>query len=38
MKPIYGYLFEPIDENSGVYIKSLFEGSVVNAPTFLLED
>jgi hypothetical protein len=35
-KPVYGYLFEPTSETSGVYIKSLFEGSEVVGPTFLL--
>jgi len=33
---IYGYLFEPTSETSGVYIKSLFEGSEVVGPKFLL--
>ena len=35
-KPVYGYLFEPTSETSGVYIKSLFEGSEVVGPKFLL--
>ncbi|RLG16577.1 hypothetical protein DRN69_00510 [Candidatus Pacearchaeota archaeon] len=37
MVPIYGYLFEPISETSGKYIKSLFEGSEVVGSEFLLK-
>ncbi|RLI61796.1 MAG: hypothetical protein DRO88_12620 [Promethearchaeia archaeon] len=36
MRPVYGYLFEPTSETSGVYIKSLFEGSEIVGPKFLL--
>jgi len=36
MMPVYGYLFEPVSETSGKYIKSLFEGSKVVGPEFLL--
>lgn len=36
-KSVYGYLFEPTSETSGVYIKSLFEGSEVVGPKFLLK-
>jgi len=35
-KSVYGYLFEPTSETSGIYIKSLFEGSEVVGPKFLL--
>jgi len=35
MKPVYGYLFEPTSKTSGIYIKSLFEGSEVVGPDFL---
>jgi hypothetical protein len=35
--PVYGYLFEPTSETSGVYIKSVFEGSEVVGPKFLLK-
>lgn len=34
--PVYGYLFEPTSLTSGVYVKSLFEGSEVVAPEFLI--
>jgi len=37
MMPVYGYLFEPVSETSGKYIKSLFEGSEVVGPKFLLK-
>ena len=37
LKPIYGYLFESRGLTSGVYARSLFEGSVVIAPVFLLK-
>jgi hypothetical protein len=37
IKPIYGYLFRPKPKTfTGNYILSLFEGSEVVAPTFLL--
>lgn len=36
-KPIFGYLFEPTSLTTGIYIKSLFEGSNVSAPEFLLK-
>jgi hypothetical protein len=36
-KPKYGYLFEPTSPTSGVYVLSLFEGSEVVAPEFLIE-
>lgn len=36
IKPVYGYLFEPTSKTTGFYIKSLFEGSEVKGPTFLL--
>jgi hypothetical protein len=39
VNPIYGYLFKPNpDRLTGVYVKSLFEGSLVIAPTFLLKE
>lgn len=40
IKPVYGYLFEPDEQNplTGNYILSLFEGSEVIAPDFLIED
>ncbi|MEO0076466.1 MAG: hypothetical protein ABIK19_02210 [candidate division WOR-3 bacterium] len=39
IKPIYGYLFEPDekDPSTGKYILSLFEGSEIVAPDFLIE-
>ena len=37
MKPVYGYLFETTSDTSGIYIKSLFEGSEVVGPAFLLK-
>lgn len=36
IKPVYGFLFEPTSPTSGVYVLSLFEGSVVSAPVFLI--
>jgi len=38
LSPHYGYLFIPTSETSGVYVKSLFEGSEVVAAPFLLEE
>lgn len=35
--PIYGYLFESTSDTDGYYIKSLFEGSKIVGPDFLLE-
>jgi len=36
--PVYGYLFKPIPGTfTGEYVLSLFEGSVVSAPKFLLK-
>lgn len=35
-KPVYGYLFQPTSLTSGVYVLSLFEGSEVIAPEFLI--
>jgi hypothetical protein len=37
IKPVYGYLFETISDTDGVYVKSLFEGSEVAGPIFLLK-
>lgn len=34
---VYGYLFKPTSEVSGVYCRSLFEGSRVEGYSFLLE-
>ena len=36
IRPVYGYLFEPTSPISGKYILSLFEGSEVVAPEFLV--
>lgn len=38
IKPRYGYLFKPTSETSGVYVLSLFEGSEVVGPRFLLKN
>jgi len=38
LKAKYGYLFEPTSRTSGSYILSLFEGSVIEGPEFLLKD
>lgn len=38
MKARYGYLFEPTSKTSGCYMLSLFEGSVIKGPGFLLRD
>ena len=37
VKPFFGYLFRPTSDASGVYIKSIFEGSEVVGPDVLLE-
>ena len=36
LKPVYGYLFKPTSMTDGVYVRSLFEGSVVQGYHFLL--
>lgn len=36
-KPIYGYLFEPIDSVTGSYVRALYEGSFVQGYRFLVE-
>ena len=36
--PIYGYLFKSTSPTSGVYVRSLFEGSLVEAPAPLLKE
>ncbi len=35
--PIFGYLFEPHSIDTGEYTRSLFEGSIVVAPEFLVD-
>jgi len=37
IKPVYGYLFKPTDPYTGHYVLSLFEGSEVAAPDFLIQ-
>ena len=37
IKPVYGYLLKPVSLSEAVYVKSLFEGSEVYAPRFLIE-
>jgi hypothetical protein len=34
----YGYLFRPTSKTSGEYVRSLFEGSIVTAPDFLVKE
>ena len=36
VKPVFGYLLKPISLSEAVYVKSLFEGSEVYAPRFLI--
>jgi hypothetical protein len=36
LQPVYGYLFKPTSPSTGVYVKSLFEGSLVIGPQFIL--
>jgi len=38
IKPVYGYLFEPLDKVSGKYVRAIFEGSKVKAPAFLVKE
>lgn len=37
-KPIYGYLYKKTGPVSGYYQRSLFEGSVLRGPKFILEE
>ncbi|ADC64472.1 conserved hypothetical protein [Ferroglobus placidus DSM 10642] len=37
VKPVYGYLLKPVSLSKAVYVKSLFEGSEVYAPWFLIK-
>jgi len=36
-KPVWGYLFKPTSETDGKWVKALYEGSVVEAPSIMLE-
>jgi len=38
IKPVYGYLFKPTSSTTGIYVRSLFEGSMIAGPEFLLEN
>ena len=38
VKPFFGYLFKPTSDASGVYVKSIFEGSEVVGPNVLLKE
>ena len=38
IKPVYGYLFKPTSRTTGIYVRSLFEGSEIAGPEFLLEE
>lgn len=38
IKPVYGYLFEPINNASGNYLRALYEGSLVRGFNFLLKE
>ena len=38
VSPVYGYLFKPTSITDGVYVRSLFEGSVVRGYGFLLKE
>jgi hypothetical protein len=38
MTPVYGYLFKPTSISTGDYVLSLFEGSEVRGPEFLLKE
>lgn len=37
-KPVYGYLFEPVTKITGKYVRSLFEGSIVEGNDFVIEE
>lgn len=37
LAPVYGYLFQPTSSTSGVYVRSLFEGSRVASYPIILE-
>lgn len=36
--PVYGYLFRPLSQTTGEYELSLFEGSEIVGPAFLLQE
>lgn len=38
IKHVYGYLFRPTSPTDGIYVLSLFEGSVVAGPYFLVKE
>lgn len=38
IRPFFGYVFKPITDASGIYVKSIFEGSEVICPEFLLKE
>lgn len=38
IKPHYGYLFKPTSINDGIYVRALFEGSLVKGYHFLLKE
>lgn len=37
IKPVYGYLFKPTSDTGGVWVRSLFQGSIVRAPALLVD-
>jgi len=38
IQPRYGYLFRPTSPTGGIYVRSLFEGSVVEGPACLVKE
>ena len=38
IKPCFGYLFYPTSQISGVYKRAIFEGSIIKAPSILIEE
>lgn len=37
-KPVYGYLFKPTSDTSGKWVRSLYDGSIVLGPPFLIQE
>lgn len=36
-KPVYGYLFKPTSDTGGVWVKALFDGSILEGPPFVIQ-
>ena len=36
-KPVYGYLFKPTSDNGGVWVRALFDGSIVEGSSHIIK-